>query len=98
MLRSEDRMSSRPWSVLAVVVAVCCTTGAAAAQVCGDADASGAVTVTDGVEVLRQAAGLSSSCTTSACDVDGSGSVTVTDGVNVLRLAAGLAFTANCPS
>jgi hypothetical protein len=68
-----------------------------AAQICGDADASGAVTVTDGVQTLRAAAGLSSSCTTAACDVDGSGSVTVTDGVNVLRKAAGLSAPSACP-
>jgi hypothetical protein len=67
------------------------------AQVCGDADASGAVTVTDGVATLRAAAGLSSACTASTCDVDGSGSITVSDGVNVLRKAAGLAITENCP-
>jgi hypothetical protein len=72
------------------------TTGVSA-QVCGDADASGSVTVTDGVATLRAAAGLSSSCTTATCDVDGSGSITVSDGVNVLRKAAGLAVTENCP-
>ncbi len=69
----------------------------AAAQVCGDADGSGAVTVTDGVATLRSAAGLSSGCTNATCDVDGSGSVTVSDGVNVLRKAAGVAITENCP-
>jgi len=69
------------------------------AQTCGDADGSGSVTVTDGVQVLRSAAGLSSSCSERAnsCDVDGSGGVTVTDGVNVLRKAAGLTITENCP-
>jgi len=64
---------------------------------CGDADLSGAVTVTDGVQVLRAAADLSSSCTPARCDVDGSGAISVTDGVNVLRAAAGLSFTAACP-
>lgn len=64
---------------------------------CGDADLSGAVTVTDGVQVLRAAAGLSSSCTLQRCDVDGSGSITVTDGVNVLRNAAGLSAISACP-
>jgi hypothetical protein len=67
------------------------------AAVCGDADSSGAITVTDGVNVLRAAAELSSACTLARCDVDGNGSITVTDGVNVLRAAAGLSFTANCP-
>lgn len=62
----------------------------AAAQVCGDADGNGNVTVTDGVQTLRAAAFLSSSCSGTVCDVDGSGTVTVTDGVNVLRKAANL--------
>ena len=63
---------------------------------CGDADLSGAVTVTDGVATLRAAAGLSSNCTLTLCDVDGSGAITVSDGVNVLRAAAGLSSLANC--
>ncbi len=65
--------------------------------ICGDADLSGAITVTDGVQTLRAAAELSSSCTPARCDVDGSGAVTVSDGVNVLRGAAGLPFASNCP-
>jgi hypothetical protein len=63
---------------------------------CGDADGSGSVTVTDGVQTLRAAAGLSSVCTLAVCDVDGSGVITVTDGVNVLRAAAGLPAILNC--
>jgi hypothetical protein len=65
--------------------------------VCGDANESGAVTVTDGVEVLSAAAGLASECSTAVCDVDGSGAVTVTDGVLVLRDAAGLGPGLDCP-
>jgi hypothetical protein len=54
--------------------------------------------VSDGVNVLRAAAGLSSTCAVAAaCDVDGSGATTVTDGVNVLRAAAGLSATLACP-
>ena len=64
--------------------------------VCGDANDSGSVTVTDGVEVLSAAAGLTSECSTPVCDVDGSGSVTVTDGVLVLRDAAGLGSGLDC--
>lgn len=64
--------------------------------VCGDPNASGTVTVTDGVEVLSAAAGLPTGCTDAICDVDGSGAVTVTDGVLVLRFAAGLGGLA-CP-
>jgi hypothetical protein len=88
--------------VLVVACAVLSGAGmvtGAFAQTCGDADASGSVTVTDGVQVLRSAAGLSSTCTTngSSCDVDGSGTATVSDGVNVLRKAAGITITENCP-
>lgn len=65
--------------------------------ICGDADLSGTVTVTDGVQTLRTAAGLSSACDPSRCDVDGNGTVSVTDGVNVLRIAAGLPVSTDCP-
>jgi hypothetical protein len=65
--------------------------------VCGDPDASGAVTVTDGVQILSAAADLDSDCTNAICDVDDSGSVTVTDGVLVLRAAAGLGTDLVCP-
>lgn len=65
---------------------------------CGDPDGSGAVTVSDGVNVLRAAAGLPSACAVmAACDVDGSGTASVTDGVNVLRAAAGLTTELGCP-
>ena len=51
------------------------------------------------MNVLRAAAGLTSSCTQLAvCDVDGSGTMSVTDGVNVLRAAAGLSANLTCPS
>ena len=73
--------------------------GAARAQVfkvCGDVDDNDVVTVTDGVQVLRAAAGLSSDCTAAICDVDVSGTIGVTDGVITLRKAAGLAITQNC--
>jgi hypothetical protein len=65
--------------------------------VCGDADGNGELSVSDGVQVLRAAAELSSSCTEARCDVDGNGAISVSDGVNVLRGAAGLSFTAACP-
>ncbi len=59
-----------------------------------DVDGDGHVGVTDGVNVLRAAADLSSTCIASAagntCDIDGDGRVGVTDGVNVLRAAAEL--------
>ena len=47
----------------------------ARAQICGDADDSGSITVTDGVNVLRAAAALGA-CELPRCDVDGNGSVT----------------------
>ena len=65
---------------------------------CGDADGSGSITVTDGVQALRAAAGLSSPCTAATCDLNGSGDITVTDGVQVLRAAAGLPTTLACPA
>ena len=65
--------------------------------ICGDPNASGAVTVTDGVAVLSAAAGLATGCSTAICDVDASGAVTVTDGVLVLRDAAGLGSGLACP-
>jgi len=73
------------------------TTPALAVDLCGDADGNGMITVTDGVQALRAAADLSSSCTLRRCDVDGSGSLSVTDGVNVLRSAAGLSVHLMCP-
>lgn len=86
-------------ALVTMVFALALVAGGAApatAQVCGDADGSGTVSVSDGVQTLRAAAGLQSTCTAAACDVDGSGAVTVTDGVSVLRKAAGLAITENC--
>lgn len=79
--------STRRWDV---------TVGTGTAT-CGDADGSGSVTVTDGVQTLRAAAALSSACTLARCDVDGNGVLSVTDGVNVLRTAAGLPAAASCP-
>lgn len=65
-------------------------------QLCGDVDANGAFSVSDGVATLRTAAGLDSVCGASVCDVDGSGSIGVTDGVNVLRAAADLPALLGC--
>jgi hypothetical protein len=65
-------------------------------KICGDVDDNDTVSVTDGVQVLRAAAELSSDCTAAICDVDVSGSITVTDGVIILRKAAGLPITENC--
>ena len=81
---------------LAITAMVLALNVDARAQICGDADNSGSVTVTDGVQTLRAAAGLSSTCTNATCDIDGSGGVTVTDGVNVLRKAAGIVISEAC--
>lgn len=70
----------------------------ARAETCGDANGNGTITVTDGVQVLRAAAALSSDCTNERCDVNASGAVTVTDGVAVLQAAAALPITLTCPS
>ncbi len=84
-----------------ILLALCATTLVLAAipgwaEVCGDPDGSGTLTVTDGVQVLRAAAGLSSGCFPQICDVDGNGNIGVTDGVNVLRAAAGLSASTTC--
>jgi hypothetical protein len=63
---------------------------------CGDPNASGTITVSDGVQVLEASADLPSECTPAVCDVDGNGAITVTDGVLVLRAAAGLDTTLAC--
>jgi hypothetical protein len=70
----------------------------ATAEVCGDADGNGEITVTDGVAVLRSAADLPSNCLPTSCDVDGNGTISVTDGVAVLRAAAELSADLSCVS
>ncbi len=82
---------------MAAAVLALGASAAVAADVCGDADGSGAISVTDGVQTLRAAAGLGSACTPSRCDLDGSGGISVSDGVNVLRAAAGLTVRLACP-
>lgn len=84
-------------SALAAVVVVGFAAASADAQVCGDANGDGQVSVSDGVQALRAAAGLPSVCDDD-CDVDGNGSISVTDGVNILRKAAGLAIVEACPA
>jgi hypothetical protein len=84
------------WLAVAALVLTMAVGAEAQAQVCGDADGDGAVTVNDGVLVLRAAAFLSSSCTPALCDIDVSGDITVADGVIVLRKAAALPITENC--
>ncbi len=81
--------------LLALAAALAVLGPAVAGAVCGDANDDGRVTVSDGVQTLRAAAQLSSSCD-ERCDFDGSGAITVSDGVNVLRKAAQLPVVENC--
>jgi hypothetical protein len=69
---------------------------AARAQICGDANASGAVTVTDAVQMLRAAAGLATVCSADICDMNLDGGITVTDGVVALRVVAQLETAPSC--
>jgi hypothetical protein len=73
-----------------------CTDLTGGGDLCGDADGNGSVSVTDGVQTLRAAAELSTTCTLARCDVNGSGAITVSDGVQVLRGAAGLSVDGDC--
>jgi hypothetical protein len=73
-----------------------CTDLAPGDDVCGDADGDGSITVADGVQALRAAAELSSTCTPARCDVDGDGAFGVSDGVQVLRAAAELPTVGDC--
>ncbi|MBO4879352.1 MAG: dockerin type I repeat-containing protein [Clostridia bacterium] len=59
---------------------------------CGDADGSGSVTVTDAVTVLRFAMSLAEPTPLQLfrSDTDGDGSVTVSDAITILRIAMGL--------
>ena len=84
--------------VVASALLLAVRAASAAAEVCGDADQSGAITVTDGVLALQAAAGLDGRCATPApATSTATAASRVSDGVNVLRIAAGLpAFTA-CP-
>ncbi len=78
------------------MVLVIAAVGAASAATCGDADGNGSITVTDGVQTLRVAAELPSTCTGRVCDADGRGQVTVSDGVVILRAAASLPAKLSC--
>ncbi len=91
--------SASPTRLLSVSLMLASTVVAASiasAQICGDADGTGGVTLTDGVQTLRAAVGLPSQCSGRVCDMDGSGDVTTIDGVNVLRRSAGLSARTDC--
>jgi hypothetical protein len=86
---------SATWLVFTAVLMLGAAT-VAQAQVCGDATGDGEVTDTDGVQILRAAAQLSSDCTLGPCDINGDGEITDTDGVLALRKAAQLPIEENC--
>jgi hypothetical protein len=94
--RRLHRIGLRVFRTVALVV-VLASASPGRAQVCGDADGNGTVGVTDGVRLLRVAAGLDALCDASRCDLNGSGTVTVTDGVLALRKAVGLTVDERCP-
>jgi hypothetical protein len=73
-----------------------CTDLAPSGATCGDADGNGSITVADGVQALRAAADLPTTCTPARCDVNGDGTFSVSDGVQVLRAAAELPTVGNC--
>ena len=67
-----------------------CRLDASGSEPCGDADGNGTTTLSDGVQILRAAAGLESVCSLARCDLDGNGTLSITDAVQALRVAAGL--------
>jgi len=69
-----------------------------AVTTCGDADGIGGLTNADAQQLLRSAAGLSSTCSVETCDMSGDFMLNDVDAVNVFRAAAGLSFTSNCPT
>ncbi len=75
---------------------LCRIVDATGPPVCGDADGDGVASVSDGVQILRAAAGLSSACTLARCDVDAGGTISISDAVQVLRAAAGLPASGEC--
>ncbi len=88
-------ITTRTLTITLALATVLLAAASVSAQTCGDADGNGNVTVSDGVQALRAAASLSSSCDAS-CDLDGGGTVTISDGVNILRKAAGLSVNSAC--
>jgi hypothetical protein len=82
------------WTLLMVARTACAKE--ICSRYCGDPTGDGRITLADGVQVLREAVLLPSTCKDLQCDTDGSGSVGVTDAVAVLRRAAGLNAKIGC--
>jgi hypothetical protein len=79
-----------PWHGVVAFLLCCAPSSTASAAECGDPTGVGHASVTNGVVILRSAAGLSSSCKRSICDVDLDGHISVSDGVLTLRVAAAI--------
>jgi hypothetical protein len=75
----------------------CVQTGPFIADVCGDADRSGAIQTTDALITLRAAVDLSS-CALAQCDADRSGGLSAVDALRVLRAAVGIEGGLLCPA
>ena len=67
-----------------------------AAQLCGDYNGDGLVTVADALHVLQVAVGVGT-CSLSVCDFNGDGDVTAADALAILRFSVGQPIPANCP-
>lgn len=92
MMRIAARAAS---SAVALGLALLSTAPVEAAS-CGDANRNGAVSVTDGVLILRSAAQLQTLCPRERCDMNLDGTVSVTDGVLALRVAAEIQTSVAC--
>ena len=65
--------------------------------ICGDANDTGAVTVTDAVFLLNVSMGQAT-CDLTVCDVNDDGAVDATDALVVLGVASGLDTPLSCPA
>lgn len=64
---------------------------------CADVDASGGVTASDCLVILRRAVGLGECLPACVCDPDGNDRITASDGLLCLRSATALPAELNCP-
>jgi len=72
--------------------------GSATAQICGDCDSSGAVTVLDALRAARMGASLQpwSLPADAACDVDSDGDVDILDALRIAQFAVGTPVSLMC--
>jgi hypothetical protein len=63
---------------------------------CGDVNASGTLTVSDALTILRSSVG-NGSCDPCVCDVNANGSVSSADALMVMRIAVGQPISPICP-